>query len=129
MFGLIPYVHRDIANTFFKSTASVGFRVDVRDEGDHFALEAELPGVRKEDIHVMVENGVLTIEAVATSENGQRAANYVCHERRHGLMRRSFSLEGVREDGITGAYENGVLRLRLPRLAEAVANRREISIA
>lgn len=144
MFGLIPYTRnitrrndRDFMNPFpddfmrefFGSGSNVGFRVDVRDEGDRFVLEAELPGAKKEDVKVNVENGVMTISALTNTENQQSNANYVYRERRYGSMQRAFSLEGIREDEITGEYKDGVLRLNLPKLAENVPVKREISIA
>lgn len=138
MFGMIPYGRamtrhdmwnaNDIFRSFFES-APASFRVDVRDEGDRYVMEAELPGIRKEDVKVSVENGVLTISAVTDAENERKAGNYVCRERRVGSMQRAFSLEGVREDGITGEYRDGILRLSLPRLTEALPARREIEIA
>lgn len=144
MFGLIPYTRnitrrndRDFMNPFsddfmrefFGTGNNVGFRVDVRDEGDHYMLEAELPGVKKEDVKVNVENGVMTISATANTENQQSNDNYVYRERRYGSMQRAFSLEGIREDEISGEYKDGVLRLNLPKLTENVPVKREITIA
>ena len=91
-------------------------------------MEAELPGVRKEDVKVTVENGVMTISANVNTENEQKADNYVFRERRTGSMQRAFSLEGVNEDGITGEYNDGVLRLNLPKLTETAPAKREIAI-
>ena len=140
MFGLIPYtgaVRRsaftpfanEFFRNFFESPAQTGFRVDVADNGDHYMMEAELPGVQKENVKVSIENGVMTISATTGAETEQRAENYVYRERRCGSMQRSFSLEGVNEDGITGEYRDGVLRLRLPKRAESVPAKREIEIA
>jgi len=140
MFGLIPYTNSALrrnymtpfANEFFRSFfdngTPAGFRVDVRDEGDHYLMEAELPGARKEDIKVTVENGVLTISANETYENERKADGYVYRERRTGAMQRAFSLEGVNEDAVSGEYVNGILRLTLPKLTETAPARREITI-
>lgn len=137
MFGMIPYARgiarRDLMNTndFFRSifdAPPANFRVDVRDEGDRYVLEAELPGVKKEDVKVSVENGVLTIAAVSEAQTEQSAGNYVYRERRSGTMQRAFSIEGVREDEIAGEYSDGVLKLSLPKLTEALPARREIAI-
>ena len=139
MFGLIPYTNtarrnymtpftNEFFRSFFEPGTPAGFRVDVKDEGAHYLMEAELPGIRKEDVKVTVENGVLTISAGVNAENEQRSDNYVYRERRTGTMQRSFSLEGVAEDGVTGEYRDGVLRLTLPKLTETAPARREISI-
>ena len=144
MFGLIPYTHnitrrndRDFLNPFsddfmrefFGTISNVGFRVDVRDEGDHYTMEAELPGVKKEDVKVSVENGVMTITATTNTEGQHNNDNYVYRERRYGSMQRAFSLEGIREDEIAGEYKDGVLTLNLPKLTENVPAKREITIA
>lgn len=144
MFGLIPYTRnitrrndRDFMNpfsddfmrAFFGTDSNVGFKVDVRDEGDHYMMEAELPGVKKEDVKVSVENGVMTISATADTEDQRSNDNYVYRERRYGSMQRAFSLEGIREDEISGEYKDGVLRLNLPKLTENVPAKREITIA
>ena len=143
MFGLIPYTRsitrrndRNFMNpfadeffrSFFGNEPAVSFKVDVRDEGDRFTLEAELPGVKKEELKISAENGVLTISANASSENEQRTDNYVYRERRTGIMQRAFSLEGINEDGISAEYADGVLKLTLPKLAVERPSKREIAI-
>ena len=99
------------------------------DRGDHYSLEAELPGVRKEDVQVSVENGVLTISANTGTENEQKTDNYIYRERRYGSMQRAFSLEGIREDGISAEYKDGVLRLNLPKEIDPAPAKRLIDIA
>lgn len=143
MFGLIPYTsnitrrnNRSFMNpfadeffrSFFANEPAASFKVDVRDEGDHFLMEAELPGVKKEDVKVGIENGVITISANATTENEQKNDNYIYRERRYGTMQRAFTLDGINEDSITAEYTDGVLKLNLPKLTEAKPDRREITI-
>ena len=139
MFGLIPYTNtirrnymtpfaNDFFRSFFDTGTPTGFKVDVRDEGTGYLLEAELPGISKEDVKVTIENGVMTISAATNTENEQQTDNYVFRERRTGSMQRAFSLEGINEDGITGEYKDGVLRLTLPKIAETTPARREIAI-
>lgn len=138
MFGLIPYTNtrrnymspfaNEFFRSFFETGTPVGFKVDVKDEGSCYLMEAELPGVRKEDVKVTIENGVMTISVNTVAENEQQAANYIYRERRTGAMQRAFSLEGVNEDGVTGEYRDGVLRLNLPKLTENAPTKREIAI-
>jgi len=139
MFGLIPYTRNitrrdnrafadDFFRSFFGSVPAASFKVDVRDEGDHFTLDAELPGVKKEDVKVNVENGVLTISANTSANTEESNGNYVYRDRRIGIMQRAFSLEGIREDDISAAYADGVLTLTLPKLTEAQPSKREIAI-
>lgn len=104
------------------------FSTDIRDEGDYYLLQAELPGFRKEDIDLDVKDGILTISAAHQEENEQKKDNYVCRERRSGNFRRSFNLEGIQEEGITAAYQNGILELALPKRKELPPQSRKIAI-
>jgi HSP20 family protein len=104
------------------------FSTDIKDEGDHYLLQAELPGFQKEDIDLDVQNGILTISAQHQESNDQEKDNYVCRERRSGSFSRTFNLEGIQEDGITAAYDKGVLELKLPKKQETLPQSRKISI-
>lgn len=139
MFNIIPYrannhmAHRenrgyfeDFANDFFRPFFADSFgwmanqrlmKVDVRDEGDHFLLEADMPGLKKDDLKVEVSDGVLTISADydASSETKDEEDKYVYRERRCGSMSRAFNVEGIKEEEITAAFRDGVLRLTLPK--------------
>ncbi|MPN14935.1 18 kDa heat shock protein [bioreactor metagenome] len=105
---------------------SCGFRVDVKDEKDHYALEAELPGVPKEQIEVSVDNGVLTIAANMNSEKKTEKDNYVYSERKTGRFQRSFNLEGIREQDIKADYKDGILKLELPKAQPAAQPSRRL---
>ena len=102
-------------------TAPMGIRTDVRETPQAWVLSAELPGVKPEDIHLQVENDTLTVEADVNSERKDEQSKYVYTERRSGHVRRSFNLEGVAQDGITAAYDNGVLQVTLPKEKPAEA--------
>lgn len=139
MFSIIPYrtdcnmarrgnrgYFEDFANDFFRPFFSDNFgmmasqkpmKVDVRDEGDHYVLEADMPGMKKDDLKVEVNDGLLTISAEYNETNEQKndENKYVYRERRCGSMSRSFNVEGVREQDITAEFKNGVLTLRLPK--------------
>lgn len=106
------------------------FRTDIKDEGDHFLLEADLPGFQKEDIDLHLQDGVLTITAKhdETVEDKDEGGKYVCRERRVGSFTRSFNVSGIREDAISASYENGVLKLTLPKEGEPEPQSRKIAI-
>ena len=76
------------------------FSTDIRDEGAHYLLQADLPGFRKEDIDLDVKDGVLTISAKHQADDRTAADNYICRERRTGSFSRSFTLDGIQEDAI-----------------------------
>ena len=89
------------------------FRVDIHDEENHYMLEAELPGVSKDQINLSVENDTLTISADMQSERKDEKAYY--SERRMGHVSRSFSLDNIDQDHITADYKNGILYVTLPK--------------
>jgi len=141
MYGMIPFgrynnnlnsLFNDFEHSFFPTEARQfpAFRTDIRDEGDHYLLEAELPGFRKEDIDLDLKDGVLTISASReeTVENKDDDGRYVCRERRSGSFSRSFDVSGIREEAIGAAYENGVLKLTLPKRTETQPQSHKITI-
>jgi|GluameStandDraft_1065615.scaffolds.fasta_scaffold33136_2 HSP20 family protein len=105
------------------------FSTDIRDEGAHYLLQAELPGFSKEDIDLDVKDGILTISATHEQSEEQKKDNYICRERRYGSFQRSFNLEGIQEDQICASYQNGVLELTLPKRQEVLPQSRKIAIS
>ena len=108
-----------------------GFNTDIQDTGKEYVLEAELPGFNKEDIHVDVQDGVLTISAKheeKQDEKDEKSGKYVRRERRYGSYQRSFTLDGVDPKSIQAAYENGVLKLTLPKEQPTVPETHRIEI-
>ena len=137
---MIPYTNRsnaslmDLFDEFERSVFGENgrrtpvFSTDIKDEGDHYLLEAELPGFQKEDIDLDVKDGVLTISAKHQEDNEHNSGHYVCKERRYGSFARSFNLEGIQEENITAAYNNGVLELNLPKKQEILPQSHKIAI-
>lgn len=140
MYSLLPFgrtnnlsnLFDDFERSFFPAQRGQmpAFRTDIKDEGDHYLLEAELPGFAKEDIDLDLKDGVLTISAKHDErvENKDDAGRYVCRERRTGSFIRSFDVSGIREDAIGAAYDNGVLKLTLPKMGEPEPQSRKIAI-
>ena len=105
------------------------FSTDIRDEGAHYLLQADLPGFRKEDIDLHLQDGVLTITARHREEHEEKKeGKYLCRERRLGSCARAFDVSGIREEDITAAFEDGVLKLTLPKQGEPVPQSRRITI-
>lgn len=103
--------------SFFGTRDLAEFKTDVVDEGDHFLLEADLPGFDKKDIKLDLEDDVLTVKAErhSTAEQKNDKNKVVRTERSYGMYERSFDVSGVDTDKIKAAYENGVLKLTLPK--------------
>ena len=140
MFELMPFGRndlyrpfRDLENlerSFFSGKELGGFKTDIKDTGDAYVLEADLPGFRKEDIDLHLQDGVLTITAKhdQSAERKDDAGKYVCRERRVGSYARSFDVSGIREEGISASYENGVLTLELPKAVPTRPVSRQIEL-
>lgn len=118
----------DFMRPFFAASPVSSFRVDVKDEGDKFVLEAELPGVNRDSIVVDVNDGVLSIEAMWNENKKEDENGYVISERRSGSVKRSFNVENIEEGLITARYENGVLTLDLPKIQPEKKEPRKIDI-
>ena len=134
IFGLKPYGANDwldFEKRFFgfPQTMSVSsFKTDIVDNGDSYALSAELPGFKKEDIDIRLEGDYLVIEAKHEENREEKNDNYVRRERSYGSFSRSFDITGVDVSGIGAKYENGVLELKLPKQAEVPAQQKRINI-
>ena len=102
---------------FFRGTDIAEFRTDVRDQGDSYLVECDLPGFAKEDIHLDLEGDVLTIKAERHSEfeDKEKQGGYLRCERTYGSFSRSFDVSEIERDGIKAKLDNGVLTLTLPK--------------
>ncbi|MGE5632262.1 MAG: Hsp20/alpha crystallin family protein [Caulobacteraceae bacterium] len=103
-------------------------RVDIRENEKEYIVEADLPGVKKEQINVELNNDVLTISIVKNEENNVEKENYIRKERRSGSYCRSFYVENIIEDQISAKFENGVLSMLLPKRESGVSKKNRIEI-
>ena len=105
-------------------------RVDIKENGDHYEITAELPGVKKEDLHLQLEDGILTIEAETKQEDKEeKEGKVIRQERRYGKYSRSFSLgESVREEDISAQFEDGILKITAPKVTQAAPQKRRIEV-
>ena len=115
---------------FFGASTLAEFKTDVTDEGDHYLLEADLPGFDKKDISLDIQGNTLTVHAERRSkvEEKDQKEKVVRMERSFGSYSRSFEISGVDADGIKAKYENGVLRLTLPKLEQRLPEGRRLEI-
>ena len=90
--------------------------VDISETESEYLIKAELPEVRKEDVKVTVENGVLTLQGERRQEKEEKGRRFHRVERSYGSFVRSFTLpESVDEGGVKAEYKDGVLALHLPK--------------
>jgi HSP20 family protein len=102
--------------------------VDIYENKDQIVLEAELPGMNREDFDLTVENNVITLRGERRFEKKDEGDNYHRVERSYGSFTRSFTLpQTVSADSAQAEYRNGVLRVTLPKREEVKARRIEVS--
>src|ERR687885_562124 len=101
--------------------------VDIYENKDQIVLEAELPGMNREDFELTIENNVLTLRGERRFEKKDEADNFHRVERAYGTFTRSFTLpQTVSTENATAEYKNGVLRVTLQKREEVKARRIEI---
>ncbi|MCY6372240.1 Hsp20/alpha crystallin family protein [Clostridium ganghwense] len=102
-------------NFFSSALMNTPFSVDVKETDDSYLLEADLPGVKIETIELDYENNYLTIRAKRDDTMEDKQDNYIRRERKYGEFRRSFYIDDVEEDKIDASFNDGVLKLTLPK--------------
>jgi HSP20 family protein len=103
-------------------------RVDVWENSDSLVLEAELPGMTKDDFELSFENNMLTLKGERKFEKKSEGDNYHRIERGYGSFARSFTLPAtVTAEGARAEFENGILRVSLPKREETKARKIEIT--
>jgi HSP20 family protein len=104
------------------------FKIDVKETDGEYLVEAELPGVKKEEIDLSVDGENLCISINHEEETKEDRENYIHRERRVSSMSRRVRLANVKPEEIKAKLEDGVLSIAIPKRAEA-ANNRKIEIA
>ena len=116
LFDLFPFADfRRIGKELYGRKAGREMKTDVREKDDHYEVDIDLPGFKKEDIELTLENGYLTVSANKVVEKNIEGKS-VIKERYEGGMSRSFCVgDAVTEADITAKLENGVLSLTVPK--------------
>jgi HSP20 family protein len=98
--------------------------VDIRQTESEFVIEASVPGFKPDEVEVTFEEGMLTIKGQRSSEAEETKGQYVRRERRHASVYRQVGLPAeVRADEISASFDNGVLRVTVPRAQKAQPKR------
>ncbi|MBQ9612513.1 MAG: Hsp20/alpha crystallin family protein [Lachnospiraceae bacterium] len=92
-------------------------KTDVRDHDDHYEVDIDLPGFKKEDINLQLENGYLTVSATKSHEDEKnKHGKLIRQERFSGSMQRTFYVgDKLTEEDIKAKFEHGVLNLEIPK--------------
>lgn len=103
--------------------------VDVTEDEKSYEITAELPGMDEKNIEVNVADGSLTIKGEKKEEKEEKKKDYYLHERHFGSFQRCFALpKGVDTSKIEAAFKKGVLRVTLPKTAEAQKSQKKIEV-
>ena len=120
--GLFDDFFKDMAPGYFVrplhgDPLPQSIKVDVKENGGSYVVEAEIPGVAKEDIHVTIDGNIVTLRAEVKQMDAQTSDEKVLRsERYYGSVARSFQLPvDIDEDTAKARYDNGVLTLTLPK--------------
>ncbi|TNF54000.1 MAG: Hsp20/alpha crystallin family protein [Burkholderiales bacterium] len=133
--GLFDDFFKDVAPGFFVKPlhgdplpSPAQIRIDVKEAPDAYTVQAEIPGVSKEDIHVVIDGPVVTLRAEVKQRDSQTQEEKVLRtERYYGSVARSFQLASdIDNEKSKAKYENGVLTLTLPKKAALAGQRLNI---
>ena len=109
---------RNIDRKLYGRHAAHEMKTDVREHEDHYEVDVDLPGFKKDEIRLELENGTLTVHAAKDleKEKTDKAGKIIRQERFSGAMQRSFYVgEALTEEDIGAKFENGVLSLNIPK--------------
>lgn len=141
MFGMVPFrnnkmqqrenlfdiesMFSDFFNDSFMGLSGMNsMKADIKETEKEFIVEAEIPGVSKEDIKLELKDDRLTIAVEKNEESKEERDNYIRKERRYGSFSRSFYVENVKNEEVTAKYENGILSIVLPKNETKKVNNR-----
>lgn len=122
---------------YFDDFSSFGFnfsetfspKIDISEEKDKINVVAEIPGVKKQDIKITLQDNILTIEGEKKQETEKKEKNYYRSERMFGSFKRSFTLPAeVDSEKVEAKFEDGMLNISLKKLEPKVKNEKVIEL-
>ena len=127
-FPTLPDVDKELYGKHAKNL----MKTDVKETDDGYQVAVDLPGFKKDEIKIKLENGTLTINAAKGLDKDEKnkEGKYVRRERYAGSMSRSFYVgDAIKQEDVKAKYEDGILRLSVPKKeAKAVENKKYIAI-
>ena len=119
-------------NPLYGKNAKNLMKTDIREHDDGYELDVDLPGFKKDEITIDLDNGYLTISAAKglDKDRQDKKGKYIRQERYAGAVQRSFYIgDTVTEEDVKAKFENGILRLSIPKKdAKAVETKKTIAI-
>ena len=114
----MPREFRNIDRRLYGKNAAREMKTDVHEHEDHYEVDIDLPGFKKDEITLSLENGYLTVNAAKglDKDHTDKKGRVIRQERYAGSMQRSFYVgDALTEEDITARFENGVLSLNVPK--------------
>lgn len=96
-------------------TPSENMKCDIYEKDGSYYIEADMPGISKEDVKVDYDNGYLTISAETNSSEEEKSKDFIRQERFYGSMERKFYVGEVNDDEISANFKDGVLKVQVPK--------------
>lgn len=149
MFGLTPFNRKknsfinrpqsifdvdNIFDSFFGDSLLPSFfnsrqiKVDIKETENEYIIEAELPGVKKEEISLEINDDLLTISVERNEETTTEKENYIRKERSFGSMSRSFTVSNIINEKVSAKFSDGILTIILPKKEPGMPKYRRIDI-
>ena len=123
---------KDIDYSMWPPALAVGPRfpaTDIKDEGDHYLVEMDLPGLSKEDVEVMVGEGVLDVTAKREERKEESDEGYIRRERGFVSFHRRLNLpDDATEEKLEAKLEDGVLKVRVQKTKQASEKRKKVEV-
>lgn len=109
----------------FSSETELSMKIDVKESDKDFVVQAEIPGVRKEDIQLEIDGELVSLRAEVKQEKEEKKGEKIVYsERSYGMVSRSFTLpHAIDEKAANAEYKDGVLKLTLPKKSNGSARR------
>lgn len=98
-----------------RSLMNDSFKLDIKDKDDKYIVEADLPGINKEEIELILNEGRLTISIEREEKEEKEEKDYVHRERRYSSMCRSVYLGDIKDEDVNAKLEDGVLSIEIPK--------------
>jgi HSP20 family protein len=133
-FPSLPSIFEDFfgRGNYFDRGLSVGVNVpavNIKEESDKFLVTLAIPGIKKEDCRIQVENGMLTVSSNTHTEKEDKNEKYSRYEYNYSSFSRTFSLpDNADGDNVKAKYENGELKIELQKKEKTLSSSKEIII-
>lgn len=128
-YGRVTNLQEELDRLFGATPASWAPPLDVHEDKNQYTVSLELPGLKREDISVQIEDGDLVITGERKSETVDEDTEVHCRERFYGKFARTISLDSeVKAESVKAAYKDGILTVTLPKAEEAKPKQIDVSV-